>query len=749
MLPLHLTRDWRGLAAAALLAVLAACSRSPEQKEARFLAAGKAMLAKHELPRAILELRNAAQAMPKDAEPFYQLALVYLEMRDSTHAIASLRRAVALNPNHNAAQLRLAAFQLGSADDEVVLDARERIQKVLAAKPGDPEATEMLSISEMRLGQSAEGIAGFEKVLQQSPGDLKAALNLAKLKLMQKDVAGAEEILKRAAQANPKSGMAALGLANLYMVVGKAAESDNEVRRAAEIEPSNGAVLLALAATQMRANQVPEADKTYARVSALPAPEFKPLHAIFLFEQGRRGDAVAELAQLQEKEPNNRALRSLLVSGYLATDHPQKALQLLDDAIKRHPKDADALLQRSYFYLAGGKWKEMEQDVNTVIHFQPDSGAAHHALARLAVARGQLTKQRQELEAAIKYTPRLLAARTDLARALLRTNSPQGALEVLDAAPADQKSAPEYLAARNWALIASGEPEKLRQSIDAGLAAGGGIELMYQDAMLRANQKDFAGARKSLEKILEKNPESAASLDLLAQTYASEVSIEKAIEVVQEHAAKNPQSPYLMYEVGVWQAKANRRARARQAFADAVNAGARFPLPALVLAEMDLTDQNLNGARATLTGVMARFPGNTHARFLMGLVEERSGNRAAAVENYRAVVEADPANIDALNNLAYNISLDNPQEALPLASKAVDAQPENAAAQDTLGWIYFKQGAYQSALTHLKAAVQKEPNAVRQYHLGLTYKKVGEETEAARNLRAALQADPKVIEKVQ
>jgi Flp pilus assembly protein TadD len=61
--------------AAAVAAVLAGCASSPQQKETAFLKRGHALVAQKEYARAALEFQNAADAMPKDAEPYYQIGL--------------------------------------------------------------------------------------------------------------------------------------------------------------------------------------------------------------------------------------------------------------------------------------------------------------------------------------------------------------------------------------------------------------------------------------------------------------------------------------------------------------------------------------------------------------------------------------------------------------------------------------------------------------------------------------------------
>src|SRR3954462_15307816 len=68
--------------ACALLVVAAGCAKSPEAKRDKFMRSGKHYLEKREYARAVLDFRNAAAAMPRDAETFYELGLAYIGAQD-------------------------------------------------------------------------------------------------------------------------------------------------------------------------------------------------------------------------------------------------------------------------------------------------------------------------------------------------------------------------------------------------------------------------------------------------------------------------------------------------------------------------------------------------------------------------------------------------------------------------------------------------------------------------------------------
>jgi predicted Zn-dependent protease len=106
------------------------------------------------------------------------------------------------------------------------------------------------------------------------------------------------------------------------------------------------------------------------------------------------------------------------------------------------------------------------------------------------------------------------------------------------------------------------------------------------------------------------------------------------------------------------------------------------------------------------------------------------------------VLEVDAANPFALNNLAYDLAVSSPDEALTLAQQAAGHAPDNPSVQDTLGWIYYRKGIYRTAIEHLKAAVDTEPTPKRQFHLAMTYLKYGDRDSGGKLLERALRQDP-------
>ena len=157
--------------------------------------------------RATLEFSNAIREQPDEAEAYYWIARAFLGRNQLPEAIASLRRAVDINPDHSAAQLKLAELMIRTRDEELLKDAEARVQKILTDNPGDEDALFTLAASQAQLGRVEEAEKFLNEALNRSPGHLRSEIALALIKVSQQDLPAAERILKKAIEQAPGSRM--------------------------------------------------------------------------------------------------------------------------------------------------------------------------------------------------------------------------------------------------------------------------------------------------------------------------------------------------------------------------------------------------------------------------------------------------------------------------------------------------------------------------------------------------------------
>jgi tetratricopeptide (TPR) repeat protein len=686
-------------------------------------------------------------AQPRDAEPYYQIGLAYLASRDVRSAAAYFNKATQLNPKHTGAQLRLSELMAGSGSQNLVEEAQKRTEDVLTMLPDDAEALNLLAFTELRLGKPESAESHLEQVLRNSPGNLRTSVALAQARVARHDLAGAEQALKQAVAQAPKSPDPVVYLGGFYLAVGKAAEAEQQFRRALEIDPKHAPALIALGAMQVRAGQTDQADQTYRRISALPDKRYKPLHALFLFQSGKRDQALAELEKLAREDSEDRDARTRLISAYLAMNRVGDAEKILTAVLKKNPRDIDALLQRSRIYLAHAKYAEAESDLHQVLGYRNNDANAHYLLSKLHQVRGESAIRQQELGEALRLNPEFTAARTELAQMLITSRAADSALKLLDEAPAEQRGIPTIISQRNWALLALGRGPEARKGIDQALAIRRTPDVLLQDAVLKLDQKDYSGARASTEEILKLEPGNAHALNVLVLTYAAQKQMPAGLQKAREYAAKQPASAAIQEFLGQLLSANGDRAGARKAF-EAAKAGNPVSVdPDLGLVQLDISEGKQQEARKRLSDVVASHPDNEMGRLLLAQLDMADGTSAAAIEQYRKVLAQDGRNASALNNLAYLLADNNqPDEALRYAQQAKEVAPDSAAVDDTLGWTYFRKGLYPMAVTYLESAAAKEATARRKYHLAMAYLKAGDPKRGRRVLDEAVKMDPKLPE---
>jgi tetratricopeptide (TPR) repeat protein len=725
-----------------LAAGFSGCSRSPEAKEAKFLKRGQALLAQKDYPRALLEFRNAAGVMPKDAEPYYRMGMAFLESRDPTSAVRAFQKATALNPKHSEAQLKLVELMTVSGNQKIILEGFSRLQSVFGDSPDNPEAIDTLAFAEWKLGKPENATQRLAEALKRFPTHLESAVVLAKMKLSAKDWDGAEKVLKQAVADAPQSSPAETALGELYLALRQPAKAEAELKKAARLDPKNGNALVSLGALEIASGRMDEADQTYKRLSAFPEKAYKPLHAMFLYQNGKRDAALAEFENLAKADPNDRDARTRLLAAYLGMNKVSQAENLLATALKRNPKDAEALEQRADLRLRSGKPDDAEKDLKEVLHFKPDSASAHFALSRAYSAKGLPNNQQQELQEAVKLAPALLPARLALAMSYLSRRQAKAALDAMDQAPEAQKRQQAWIIGRNWALLSLGNYPEAKAGIDQALQDGRPPAAVYQDAALHFLQSDYANARALLEELLKRNVTDLRVVELLMETYAGPQQLPKGMERLKELVAAHPQSTLLYQLLGQWSKRAGDTAGARKAFESAKTADPHFVPADLSLAEMEIEDGRGAVALHRLGEVVTADPKNIGAWLLSARAQGTVGDHAAEVASYRSVLNLDQSNLVAMNNLAYLLAQDDPDEALKLAQHAAEMAPDNPNVQDTLGWVYYRKGLYSMAVRYLKTAVDKEATPRRQFHLGMSYLKTGDQLTGQKIVRDALLKDP-------
>jgi tetratricopeptide (TPR) repeat protein len=728
-----------------LLVLLSAC-QTRQQKEAGFLAAGQKDLEAGKYASAILRFRIAERLAPEDADPHYYLGLAYWGTGDLGAAASELTAATQRNASHTLARTKLAELAVRFGSGDALVGAERQVQQILAQSPNNADAWYTLAIAEWRLGKPEDAFEHLRQALAKMPQHLDSSVALARMQVERHDFPAAEKTMLQAAEKAPNSVETAIAVGRFYLVAGKTAEAEKQFRRALGLNPDSGAALLALGETQMAMGNRQQAERTFAQIATLRDKTYRGVYPSFLIEEKRYGEAIPRLQQLVRENPNDHTLRGYLVRAYVATGGLDEAQKLLAGALARDKSDLDASLQQTEILLRTNHVKEAESALAFVMRSHANLAQAHVLLAGVYEAKHDARNQQRELTEALRLSPDLLSARVRLARSLLATGNAKLALAILDQAPEPQKKSPDLLLLRNWALLSLQQWPKLQQELDSALATSRTPELLLQDGLLKFQLKQYADAVASFQEALRANPQDVVTIRALARTYVAQNRLDLAETLIAESAARYPKSPQLQVFIGGWMASTGRLDKARAAYALAKAADPNYVAADLALARVATMERKWDEARGILTPLCSGEAAAA-AHMQLAQIDEQTGAKDSAIEHYRKVIEEDPQNLAALNNLAYLLA-DNPtqiDEGIGYAKQALGLVP-SPGLYDTLGWLYYRKGAFEEAVQYLERAVAAEGTAVRRYHLAMAYFMTGDTARGQAVLKVALGMNPNLPE---
>jgi uncharacterized protein (TIGR03790 family) len=168
--------------------------------------------------------------------------------------------------------------------------------------------------------------------------------------------------------------------------------------------------------------------------------------------------------------------------------------------------------------------------------------------------------------------------------------------------------------------------------------------------------------------------------------------------------------------------------------------------PSLIArAESRLARDDVAGGIQALEEATSLAPAIVGPQLLLSSLYANTGQRQQANDRLRIVIQHDPTNVMALNDLAYSLAVHEKAvaEALPLARRAAARAPTNAAVLDTLGWLEHLAGNNTEAATLLSDAVRRAPeHAEIHVHLGIVHAALGDLGRADASLSEALRLNP-------
>jgi tetratricopeptide (TPR) repeat protein len=667
-----------------------------------------------------------------------------------------------LGPYTEAALLVDQARREGSK--AVLPSAQEHLAQVAALRPSWPRVSILAAqIFELQ-GRRDKALEKYRLAIEQGDRRLPVLGRTLQLMYEQGLYAEATRLLRTVPEEAHASPLLAPVAVQLNLAAG---DDDGNKKRALELArkavdkaPNDFRLQLWFGEAAAQSDKPKEAEDAFRKACALAPKVPGTWVALILFlAQTNKVEAEAQLREAQKVLPPATAALALAPC-YEALGRVRETAASLQKALEAAPNDPGVLFTCAAFYVRTGQQAKAEPLLRQVLEAPPGALTleARRELAMIIAGRG--AKGFREALALLEENARtggdsIFDKRVKGLILSTRADQRREAIALLESSTASDSTAPpglRYLLAGlheadgNWPLASAHLRALAREHPDTTSYRGGLVR-----GLLRHGE--VAEARKWLDdsqiKTEEQSPE---SLELQAHVLKAENKAADAVGLVVNYASQKGArldfAAALFEELGA-NAQAEQLYRSRAT--DPTQPESKLALvrflgrqgklsealdlwdkewatsPPAAMAQCGVaivrtekaTAEQRRRVESRLKAAWEKRPDDLLCTLLLAELFEIQGQAQEAMSLYRKLLEREPNNLVALNNLAYLLAVagTEPEEARARITAAVEEYGPLPALLDTRAVVYLKEGQTDLALKDLEQAVRGEPTPAKYFHL--------------------------------
>jgi len=616
--------------------------------------------------------------------------------------------------------------------------SREITDKLLKFMPENVRVLELAGAADYRLGQFLTAQTFLAKALKNAPGQLLSRHLLTQSYLRSGQPAKALEVLQPVIGGKSADGPSLALAGEAYLQMGDAKNSAAAFKAAKEADPGNTRVQTAAALAQVQTGN----PKAIAELEAIAAGDAGTRADLGLIAATlRQNDFAAALKAIDglEKKMPQRALPHGLRGQVLIRKRDlEGAKRSFEVALTMEPSYFPAVASLAALELSAGQPELARKRFEAFSKANPRSYEAMLALAEIGARTGapvsEVTKFARE---AVKANPAEPKARLVLVEHLLSTGEAKVALVAAQEANATMQNNPEITEIFGRALMASGDAQQsvsVFKKLAAQLPDNPRLQIRLAEALLMS--KDNAGAQAALKRAEALQPDYLPAQRGLVLMAMLEKRYAEAVTMTRSMQTKNPKSPLGLLLEGDIESS-------RKSF----DAAATAYRSALQITKSTETSMKLHNSllagnkRAEADRWAADWlkdnPKDASFRFYLGDITLARGDDAGAEVHYRSVLELQPENALAMNNVAWLLVKQGKPGGLPMAQKAVSLLNDRAPLLDTLAAALAADNQLSKAIETQKRAIELDADSpMLKFALAKHYLKAGEKAYAKAELEA-------------
>jgi tetratricopeptide (TPR) repeat protein len=690
----------------------------PEKNSISFhLASANLFLDQRNLSGAENALRQALSVDPNSAAAHNALGDLSLLKKDRKQAGEEFKKAAELAPVRSMERLKYAAF----ASDMGETEETKRIAAEMTRKAPDylPGWTLLAEVA-FKDKKYAEALSLLENVFSRDPESVDGHRLEGKVLLAKGDTKKAVEVLERLDQTYPDTSLIKYELAQAYLKNKNLNQGKAALEQVISANPNFADAIVLLAEINLRSGH---------------------------------GEAVIEpLTRLLNRNPELKPAALLLAAAYGSLDRFDDAAIVVGEQAKLAPRDPQAQMALGLTLRQAKRNDEARQAFEKVAELAPDSLWPVEQLVELDLLEKHFDAARQRVRHQFQKTPDSPAAHFFEGKILATEEKWDLAVaELQKTLQLDPNFSNAYGLLVQAYVSTNKLPEALAQ-LQAQLTKNpNDVSALTTLALLYERTNDFAKARDTYERLLAIEPTSTSALNNLAYIYVDRLNdldkaydlarkardlqgndpaiadtfgwilsrrgdYQQALPILQESAAKIPDSPEIQFHLGMTAYMMGQTDLARVALQKAASATKDFPGKEESKRRLALLK---NGTAASselsvsqLEEMAKEQPNDVITQTRLGEAYEKQGATNKAAAAFEQALKLNPRLAPAATKLAqlYAGPLQNKEKALAYAKKARELTPNDPQITSILGKIAYQSGNVAWSYSLLQEAARQREN---------------------------------------
>lgn len=663
------------------------------------------LLQRNELDEAAAALQDLKRAAPNDLQGKYFEARLAAQLDDNIRALELLAPLLAAAPR-NPQVLELAGLielQMGN-----LRRAETHLAAALQVAPTAALARQGLVATRLRSGQPAMAIAALTD--GSSQGVVSESLyGLAGQAYLQSgDAKKAEEYFAKALQRDPDNADKRTALAMAWLSGDATDKGLNELQRIAATDAGVSADLALISAHMARDDHKKALAATERLEAKQPGQPLAPLlrGRIYLAQKDTNG-ARKSFERALEIEPGYFAAAAALAALDSAEGNPAAAKKRLEEQLARNPRNGQALLGLTELAAArGATVEEMSGLLNRAVEAAPDDATPRLLLINLYLRAGDRKQAAAAAQKGVAALPDNADMLDALGRVQLESGETNQAIATFQKLTAMQPRQPMPHLRLAAAYKVQNNPRAAENSVRKALEfAPGDAQVSRALVGLLIEQGKFGDALETARAQRVQKPSSPSGYALEGDVHVSQGNWLAAVAILRSGLQVAPSTDLASKLNMVLQAAGKPEDAEREAAA-----------------------------------WMRAHPKD--ARYLGHLGENALARRdyALAERRYLQVLQLQPDNAAALNNLAWSMYRQDKPGGLLHAQRAHELAPGQTAFMDTLAMLLSRDGQHEKAVQMQAKALALEPgNAGLRLNAARIYLAAGDKARARAQLDAVIQ----------